>query len=100
VIDGSSTSDISDARVTQAILALLSSRAPDATICPSEVARALEPSGWRSLMSRVRAAARELARAGVLEIRQGGVRINPNGEFHGPIRLALPKQKLAPGSTA
>jgi len=36
VIDSSSTSEISDARVTQAIFALLSSRAPNATVCPSK----------------------------------------------------------------
>jgi len=97
VIDSSSTSEISDARVTQAILALLSSRAPGATVCPSEAARALEPSDWRSLMSRVRTAARELARSGVLEIRQGGIPIDPNGEFHGPIRIARKPRVQLPG---
>jgi hypothetical protein len=36
-------------------LALLAARAPDATICPSEVARALKGQGWRDAMPMVHA---------------------------------------------
>ena len=37
-------------------LMLLASRAADATVCPSEVARAIAPEGWRAAMPAVHAA--------------------------------------------
>ncbi|HYO36051.1 MAG TPA: DUF3253 domain-containing protein, partial [Geodermatophilus sp.] len=48
----------------QAIDALLDARAPGATICPSEAARAVDPKGWRELMPAAREAAGRLAAAG------------------------------------
>jgi hypothetical protein len=78
-----------DDTLTDAILARLDARAPEATICPSEVARAVAPEGWRALMPRIRAVARALARAGLIEIRQRGRPIEPtSGEWRGPVRLA------------
>ena len=44
-----------------AILDLLSERAAEATICPSEAARSLAANDWRPLMPRVREVAIELA---------------------------------------
>lgn len=80
-------SAVTDAAIGEAIQDLLRRRAADATICPSEVARALAPDDWRALMPQVRAVAVELARHGQLEIRQGGRTVNPAASLRGPIRL-------------
>ena len=79
-----------DAQVRDAIVALLRNRAPQATICPSEAARALAPDDWRPLMPQVRAVAVALAKAGALDIRSGGRTLPPDQPLHGPIRLARP----------
>jgi len=76
-----------DYAVQQEIGRLLSQRAPEATICPSEVARALAPEGWRPLMAQVRAVALDMARRGELEIRQRSETIDPDAPLRGPIRL-------------
>ncbi len=84
---------ISDEAIARAILLLLSGRKPNATICPSEVARSLETSesGWRALMPSVRVQAALLAVAGRIAITQGGVTIDPqtllDGKVRGPVRL-------------
>lgn len=71
-----------------AILALLSRRAPEGTICPSEAARELAPGDWRPLMPAAREAAAILARRGRLEVLQGGNQVDPR-TVRGPIRLRL-----------
>ncbi len=78
--------------VAETIQALLTERAEDATICPSEVARALERPGipWRSLMADVRAAAARLAHEGRLSVTQGGQVVDP-ATARGPIRLGRPR---------
>jgi hypothetical protein len=78
---------VTDEQIENAIAGLLASRQPPATICPSEAARALAPTGWRPLMPRVRAVAIVMAQNGVLEIRQGGRTVVPDGPLRGPIRL-------------
>lgn len=80
----------SASEIEATIARLLDTRASGATICPSEVARALAPDAWRPLMSHVRDVARALARDGRLELRQRGRRIDPGAEPRGPIRLAQP----------
>ncbi|MEV1044094.1 DUF3253 domain-containing protein [Streptomyces sp. NPDC049916] len=78
-----------DQRLEQAILDLLDGRAPDATICPSDAARAVwsgDGDGWRTLMDPARRAARRLTEAGEVEITQGGHRVDPN-RARGPIRI-------------
>lgn len=76
------------AEIRAAIDALLDARAADATICPSEVARALAPApAWRDLMPAVRQVAADEHHAGRLEIRQGGERVDP-ATARGPIRIA------------
>jgi len=58
------------ARMTDAkaaALSLLADRAPDATVCPSEVARAVAPD-WREAMPAVHAAIDELLRAGLVRL--------------------------------
>ena len=66
------TPDATDAALEAAIVALLSARAGEATICPSEAARAVSPDDWAGLMERTRRAGRRLAAAGVLDVTQGG----------------------------
>ena len=69
-----------------AILALLAERAEGATICPSEVARALDPGDWRPLMPVVRDAAASLVASGDVEVTQGGEVVDLESA-RGPIRL-------------
>lgn len=68
---------------------LLAARDPGKTICPSEVARALDPQGWRRLMPVVRATAVGLARQGKLVITRHNKPVDPNA-FKGVYRLKLP----------
>ncbi|MFI2782892.1 DUF3253 domain-containing protein [Streptomyces sp. ALB3] len=76
-------------RLERAILELLDRRGPAATICPSDVARAVyegDDDGWRALMEPVRGAARRLVTAGEVEITQGGRPVEP-AEARGPVRI-------------
>ncbi len=76
--------------VAAIILALLAERAPK-TACPSEVARALDPEGWRDRMDEVRKAAARLAKRGKIEVTQRGeiVDLGAPGGVRGPVRLRL-----------
>ncbi|MHA7139940.1 DUF3253 domain-containing protein [Arthrobacter sp. Sr33] len=69
-----------------AIRRLLDERAPEATICPSEAARAVSDGQWRDLMEASRDAAKRLVAAGEVEITQGGAVIDPS-IIKGPIRI-------------
>ena len=75
-----------DARLEAALTALLDTRAASATVCPSEVARAVGGEDWRELMEPARAAARRLVVAGTAEITQGGRVVDPS-TARGPIRV-------------
>lgn len=76
-----------DERLERAIVDLLSRRRAGATICPSEVARAMgSEDDWSSLMEPVRRAARRLVAAGKIEITQQGHVVDPS-TAKGPIRL-------------
>ncbi len=70
---------------------LLDARAGDASICPSEAARAVDPEGWRDLLEPARRAARRLVAAGELEIVQGGRVVDPS-TARGAIRLRRPRR--------
>lgn len=76
-------------RLQEAILTLLADRA-DASICPSDAARAAEPRGWRAHMDLVRSVAMHLAHKGLLVITQRGRTVDPGRPFKGPIRLSRP----------
>ena len=105
-------SDALDETIEARILELLDGPPRTASICPSEVARALasdagpvparravvpnraadtdgEP--WRALLEPVRAGARRLVARGALEITQGGRVVDPS-RARGPIRLRLPRR--------
>lgn len=78
-----------DRRLERAIVELLESRDPDATICPSDAARAVyegDDDGWRALMEPARRAARRLVAAGEVEITQAGHSVDP-AKARGPIRI-------------
>jgi Protein of unknown function (DUF3253) len=81
---------VSDDDIAQEIVRQLSRRAADSSICPSEVARALESdeAAWRALMPRVREVAAALRDAGRLRITRGGVVVPDDALHRGAIRLA------------
>jgi hypothetical protein len=79
-----------DVRLEQAIDALLDQRRPDASICPSEAARAVDTEGWRDLMPAARAAAGRLAAGGTVEVTQGGVVVDV-AAARGPVRIRRPR---------
>jgi hypothetical protein len=85
----------SDQQIEAALLSLIAQRGPQASACPSEVARALSPAAWRTLMPRVRQVAGQLAQRGLLDISQGGQSVSattlPNGPWKGPIRVRRPR---------
>jgi hypothetical protein len=84
---------ISDDDIAQEIVRQLSRRSPDSSICPSEVARALQhdEAAWRALMPQVREVAADLRDQGRLRITRGGVDVVASGLHHGAIRLACSK---------
>uniref|UniRef100_A0A7S1KXL9 DUF3253 domain-containing protein n=1 Tax=Neobodo designis TaxID=312471 RepID=A0A7S1KXL9_NEODS len=91
---------ITDDDIERMLFQLLAARrTPGATMCPSEVARALAPDpAWRALMEPVRRVARRLAISRHLVITQRGTAVDPHSEFHGPIRLrsAAAQRAVAP----
>lgn len=80
-----------DRRVEGAILDLLRARARDASICPSEAARAVGGYDWRDELERVRRAGRRLADRGDLEVTQRGHVVDA-ATARGPIRYRLPRR--------
>ena len=88
--------DSTESALRDSILTLLAARAPGATICPSEAARAVhaavgahgDPDGWRALMEPARAAARRLGASGDVVITQRGVVVEP-ATASGAIRIRL-----------
>ena len=79
------------ARIRAEILHQCEKRAPDRTICPSEVARALWPSDWRDHMGEVRDVGTEMARASEIQITQRGLLRDPHDEILGAIRYRQTK---------
>ena len=77
-----------DGAITETLFSLLAARAPAATVCPSDVARALAPDeeAWRALMPQVRRVAAGLAAEGRLRVTRGGVDVDAESRG-GPIRL-------------
>lgn len=71
-----------------AILALAAARGAASSTCPSDAARAVADD-WRPLMPQAQDLARELAKAGEVELTQRGRRLDPDGDWSGPIRIRL-----------
>ena len=78
---------MSEQQLREAILALARERGPAKTICPSDAARAVGGGQWRDLMEDARDIARDLARAGEVEIMQRGEVLDPDAQWRGPIRI-------------
>ncbi len=74
------------AALERAIGTLLDARAPGATICPSEAARAVDPEGWRGLLPQARAVAARLAERGEVEVTQRGAVVDV-ATARGPVRI-------------
>jgi hypothetical protein len=88
--------DSTEAALRESILALLATRAPGASICPSEAARAVHAAGggpgdldgWRALMEPTRAAARGLVASGDVVTTQRGIVVDP-ATASGAMRIRL-----------
>lgn len=81
----------SDATISDAILALATTRGGGKTICPSEVARHVagpDDTAWRLLMPTIRRLAVHLARQGRIDIKKGGKVVNPEN-VAGIYRIAI-----------
>ena len=74
-------------RLDAAIRALAGHRGSRISTCPSDAARAVGGENWRSLMDDARDIARGLARSGRVEITQRGEVLDPDGDWHGPVRI-------------
>ncbi|GAA5116635.1 hypothetical protein GCM10023339_25750 [Alloalcanivorax gelatiniphagus] len=84
---GAGSQDDVDRRLEDAILDLLSRRAPEATICPSDAARAVgDEHSWRDLMDPARRAAGRLVARGEVDVTQRGEVVDL-ATARGPIRI-------------
>ena len=79
-----------DRRLEQAIGDLLAARAPEASICPSEAARAVDPEGWRGLMPAARTVAGRMAAEGRVQVTQRGEVVDLAAGVRGPVRVRRP----------
>jgi hypothetical protein len=75
--------------VEAAIFDLLSKVDPGKSVSPEDVARAVDPAGWRRELGKVRAVAVGLARAGRLVILRHSKPADPDS-FKGVWRMRLP----------
>ena len=93
-MSGSDFDAVTDTAIADKIFGLLATRQKGATICPSEVARALASGDdqWRRLMPHVRKVAQILAENDRLTVTRGGVPVEATSGG-GPIRLARPGQR-------
>lgn len=73
-------------RIESAMRALLRARADTSSICPSDVARVIGGTSWRSVMDDVRAAAAHEQEAGTVRVTQGDDDVIVDDAV-GPIRL-------------
>lgn len=79
------------AEVEAAIFDLLGKLPPGKSVSPEEVARAVDPAGWRRELGKVRPVAVGLARAGKLVITRHGKPADPD-KFKGVWRMRLPEE--------
>jgi hypothetical protein len=77
------------ASIEAVILERLAALAPGKSVSPEEVARAVDPEGWRRLLPQVRATAVGLARQGRLVITRHNKPADPDS-FKGVYRLRAP----------
>ena len=78
--------------IETAIFEKLSTREPGKSICPSEVAKDLQPEQWQRMMPKVRTVALGLMRQGRLTITKKGKPVDPDN-FRGVTRLRQPTEE-------
>jgi hypothetical protein len=76
--------------IEAAIFDLLGKAGPGKSVSPEEVARAVDPEGWRRQLSQVRSTAVSLARSGGLVILRHNRPADPD-DFKGVWRMRLPE---------
>ena len=79
-----------DRQLEEELRRLLDGRPRSASVCPSEVARAVDVEHWRDLLEPARAAARRLVVSGEVEVTQAGRVVDPS-TARGPIRIRRPR---------
>jgi hypothetical protein len=84
--------------VEAAIFELLGKVPAGKSVSPEEVARSVDPEGWRRLLGHVRAISRGLARQGRLVVLRHGKPADPE-HFKGVYRLRLPADGEATPTT-
>ena len=88
------------APIEEALFALLAAVPPGKSVSPEEVARGVDPEGWRRRLGQVRAVAVGLARQGRLVILRHNKPADPDS-FKGVYRLRLPlADEPSPSSAA
>jgi hypothetical protein len=83
------------ANIEETIFALLAPLPPGKSLAPEDVARAVDPDGWRRLLGQVRATAVGLARQNRLVITRHNKPADPDG-FKGVYRLRAPAAAPTP----
>ncbi len=79
---------ISDEAIVETIIQLCAAAFPDQQVKPEDVAMAINPDDWQSLLKRIRLTARQLAEVGYIDILRKGKRVAPD-DFKGVYRLAI-----------
>lgn len=74
------------ARAVAVVGTLTRSRAPEGSICPSDVARVIGGTQWRSRMGLVREVAAGMAQRGLITVTQRGEPLDGN-DWRGPVRF-------------
>ena len=74
-------------RLAAATRALLRHRRPEATICPSDIARIVGGDRWRAVLDEARSTIAVLRRAGTVRVTQRGRDVDPD-TARGPVRVA------------
>lgn len=79
---------ISDESIVEMIVQLCAAAYPDNQVRPEDVAIAIYPDDWQSLLKRIRLTARQLAEMEYIDILRKGKRVDPN-DFKGVYRLSI-----------
>ena len=86
---------LSEPAIAEEMLRMAGARGPEASFCPSEVARALvgtHPDTWGAAMVPVRRVAVQLAKSGKIVIYRKGKPVDPD-DFRGVYRLGMPREE-------
>lgn len=84
---------VSDEEVRETILDMTRKAGMDGSVRPGDVARAILPDHWRTLLNRIRIMSRHMAHEGKLNILRKGEPANPD-DFKGLYRLQITEAGL------